>query len=275
MTVVKHAVRIAELGSTAMKYALRSLTGDALVLLPLSLLSMLLVTGLFWAAGISPLPVEKSWAAVLPDGTEKRFPSAEGLQRFWQENPGIRRAATIGYGYAEDAGEIVLWSGILSIAGFGVLAAARSPESRRRWLTGTPADLVWGVAAGGVLLAIGFAYQKGIASLGIPLRDVGSMWRALGSTFSLAMLACVVAPIAEEAYFRGRLYDLLAASTSTRTAILISGAFFGCAHVLPEMIPIAFLFGCALGWLRVRRGNLIAPIVAHAVNNGVGLFLLS
>lgn len=258
-----------------MRPLLRSLTQDALILLPGTALSMLLIAGLFWAVGISPLPVEKTWAAILPDGTERAFHSVEELQRFWRENPGVRRAASIGYGYAEGAGEIVLWSGILSIAGFGVLAAVRSPEGRRRWFDGGPADLVWGAVAGVVLLGVGMAYDEGIVRLGVPARDVASMWRSLGSTFSLALLGCVVAPIAEEAYFRGRLHDLLAASTSTRTAILISGALFGFAHGLPEVIPIAFLFGCALGWLRVRRGNLIAPIVAHAVNNGVGLFLLN
>ena len=89
-----------------MKHTLRSLTQDALVLLPVSLLSMLLVAGLFWAVGISPFPVEKTWAAILPDGTERSFPSDQELQRH-------RLAAAA---LADDADGLVGFDGEVEVA---------------------------------------------------------------------------------------------------------------------------------------------------------------
>ena len=256
-----------------MRTLLPALTRDALLLLAATLLLTILVACAFWTAGVSPLPVQVH-AAVLPDGREIVVDSPRQLPGIWAANPGAPKVAVTKWVSAPGSGNIFLVSIALSLVAFGVLAAVRSGEASRAWFRGGALDVVWGLVAGIGLLAFGWGYGALLAWLGIPVIDVAAKWTSLGSPALLAILACVAAPIGEEAYFRGRIHGLVATSWSGPAAIAVSAALFAAFHVLPQYLPITFLFGCVLGWLRVRRGNLIAPIVAHAVNNGVGLFLL-
>ncbi len=102
----------------------------------------------------------------------------------------------------------------------------------------------------------------------------------------LYMLASVAAPIVEEIMFRGVLYGHLRSAVLPRVrtgsmlvAALASSVVFAIIH------PQGVLFVPALGGLAVAfclfremRGSLIAPMVAHGINNAVtltlGMFLL-
>lgn len=99
--------------------------------------------------------------------------------------------------------------------------------------------------------------------------------------FLLYMLASVAAPIVEETMFRGVLYGHLRAAVMPRirvgsmiVAALASSVVFAIIH------PQGVLFVPALGGLAVAfclfremRGSLIAPMVAHGINNAVTLTL--
>lgn len=93
----------------------------------------------------------------------------------------------------------------------------------------------------------------------------GSPWILL----LLPVVAVVVAPIAEEVFFRGYLYAVFR-SKFTRDpwyALYWSSAVFAVVHFyVIHFIPV-FLIGLALGYLYRRRGFLIAPVVAHATAN--------
>lgn len=110
-----------------------------------------------------------------------------------------------------------------------------------------------------------------------------------GSAFGLVLvylIACVGAPIVEEIMFRGVLYRYLRECSrgfglvvSFVFSALISSFIFAAVH--PQgiaFIPVlgALAVGFCLG--REWRGSLVAPMVAHAVNNVVtvtlGLMLL-
>lgn len=108
-----------------------------------------------------------------------------------------------------------------------------------------------------------------------------------GRIAMLFLLASVTAPIVEEIMFRGFLYGHLRGICTPRirvasmiVAALASSVVFAIIH------PQGVLFVPALGGLAVAfclfreaRGSLIAPMVAHGVNNAVtltlGLTLLS
>jgi len=47
---------------------------------------------------------------------------------------------------------------------------------------------------------------------------------------------------------------------------------FAAIHLIPEFFPALLVFALTLVWLRRRTGSLVAPIVAHAINNLVALF---
>ena len=90
------------------------------------------------------------------------------------------------------------------------------------------------------------------------------------------LLAAVCAPILEETMFRGFLYRHLREATAAcrmSTSILFSAVFnsliFAVIHpqgvlAIPALSAMAFGFSLAREW----RGNLIAPMTAHAFNNG-------
>ena len=79
--------------------------------------------------------------------------------------------------------------------------------------------------------------------------------------------------LCEELVFRGMLLPALAAWGSG-PALLVSAALFGGMHVdltgqgaVLYRVPFAFAIGLGLGYLRLRSGSLLAPMVAHGVLN--------
>ena len=90
----------------------------------------------------------------------------------------------------------------------------------------------------------------------------------------LALLA-VLAGTAEEILFRGVMQVGLARWLPDGLALILSGAAFGLAHFLTPMYALlAALAGVYLGALFLLQGNLLAPIVAHAVYDFIALTYL-
>jgi membrane protease YdiL (CAAX protease family) len=95
------------------------------------------------------------------------------------------------------------------------------------------------------------------------------------STFALlavAFLVSVVAPIAEEFFFRGFFFGALRNWRGVWPAAIITGLVFGAIHVgsadAEFLLPLAF-FGFALCVLRERTGSLYPCIVLHCANNSI------
>jgi membrane protease YdiL (CAAX protease family) len=89
----------------------------------------------------------------------------------------------------------------------------------------------------------------------------------------LVVLAIVVlAPIAEEVFFRGVVFNaLLREGGGRRWAYLGSSALFAVIHLeLIAILPL-FLLGLALSWVYQRTRNLLAPIAMHATLNGIAV----
>ncbi len=90
----------------------------------------------------------------------------------------------------------------------------------------------------------------------------------------LAILAVVIlAPIAEEVFFRGVVFNAFLREGSRRWAFLGSSALFAAIHLsLVAVLPI-FLLGLALAWVYGRTGNLLAPIAMHMTVNGLSVLI--
>jgi membrane protease YdiL (CAAX protease family) len=96
-----------------------------------------------------------------------------------------------------------------------------------------------------------------------------------GSTAGIAILAlliCVLAPIAEEFLFRGFCFEALRPSLGVGGAAVAVGVVFGAVHVTSTpavlLVELAFL-GFVLCLLRWKTGSLYPCIGLHAVNNSV------
>jgi len=83
--------------------------------------------------------------------------------------------------------------------------------------------------------------------------------------------AVVLAPLAEEFLYRGVLLTAFLRAAGPVAALVLSSALFAMVHVPTEpqaLLPLFFL-GMALGYAAYRTRSLVAPIIAHALFNGL------
>jgi membrane protease YdiL (CAAX protease family) len=95
------------------------------------------------------------------------------------------------------------------------------------------------------------------------------------AVLQLVLLACVGAPIVEEAMFRGALLGHLRIRLAWWISAPIVSLIFAAIH--PQgwvAIPVLGAIAMVLAGLREWRGSLIASMTAHAVNNGVAVLVL-
>jgi len=91
-----------------------------------------------------------------------------------------------------------------------------------------------------------------------------------GLTLAIVLVG-LVAPFAEELFFRGFVYRCFRARWGVTAGIIASAALFALIHVHPVGLVPIFFIGCVLAYLYERTGTLVAPITLHAVNNIVAV----
>lgn len=83
----------------------------------------------------------------------------------------------------------------------------------------------------------------------------------------LFAIAIGLAPLVEEIFFRGFLYPALKKKTSVPVAILLSATLFSTLHFsVSGWLPILGL-GALLAYSYEKTGNLLVPIIIHALHN--------
>ncbi|MGB0371302.1 MAG: lysostaphin resistance A-like protein [Opitutales bacterium] len=83
----------------------------------------------------------------------------------------------------------------------------------------------------------------------------------------LTLLGIIMAPIAEELFFRGSIYRFLRDTSGKAKGAAISALIFAIMHAnMKAMIPL-FVVGICLAWVYERRGNIWAPIAFHMAFN--------
>lgn len=152
---------------------------------------------------------------------------------------------------------------------------------RWRW-----ADLGWGpVTWIGSYIAEIIMVLIFIEGLGVPFEtNVDTTNDDITAVYVIAMVvsACIAAPLVEELVFRGVVLRGLAGRVGIGLAIPIQGVLFGAAHIDPIdrgwgnlglMIGLATV-GCGFGLAAALTRRIGAPIIAHALLNGVVLTLV-
>lgn len=103
------------------------------------------------------------------------------------------------------------------------------------------------------------------------LEDVVRPLLAPATVLELAVLA-TLAGMGEELLFRGLLQPGLAGLTGPVPALLMVSVLFGAAHwITPAYAIIAGIIGLYLGLLWMGSGNLLLPIVTHALYDFLAL----
>jgi hypothetical protein len=99
------------------------------------------------------------------------------------------------------------------------------------------------------------------------LEKAGPGWTA-AAVFS----AVVLAPLAEELFFRGLLQSLLRRRFGPWPAVLTTAAVFAAVHYsTPQAVPALAALGIVLGYNYERTGRLFAPILLHAIFNALNI----
>jgi len=140
----------------------------------------------------------------------------------------------------------------------------------------------WGALAILLFLPVGWALQfaslKVMAKLGIEpsLQLALQALQNSGSALQLAALAgvtIIIAPIAEEALFRGILYPLVKQAGFPKAALWGTSVVFALIHFNLAIFFPLLLLALVLVWLYEKTDNLLAPIAAHATFNAINFAL--
>jgi membrane protease YdiL (CAAX protease family) len=88
------------------------------------------------------------------------------------------------------------------------------------------------------------------------------------------IMLVVVAPLAEEIFFRGFTCEVMRERLGSRGAIISSALLFAAVHLyLIQFIPV-FVMGLGLAWLYEARRSLVPSFLAHATLNLIAVLLL-
>jgi membrane protease YdiL (CAAX protease family) len=155
---------------------------------------------------------------------------------------------------------------IITWADMGLTRVAL-PLSWRSGLTATP-----------VLFLLAAALELALKVLGIRQTQLDSLeWLRTVPFWQYALVAfaaAVLAPIAEEIYFRGYVFRAYLDQKGPVQAYVFSSLLFALVHLnLPALLPI-FVVGLFLAFLYHRTGSVIPGIMAHAFNNAIAFIVL-
>jgi hypothetical protein len=83
----------------------------------------------------------------------------------------------------------------------------------------------------------------------------------------------VIAPLAEELFFRGLVFRALDSMWPTALAMVVSGVAFALLHLNVSVLIPFILIGIVFAWAFRQADSLWAPIGAHAIVNGMSFIL--
>ena len=119
-----------------------------------------------------------------------------------------------------------------------------------------------------ILLHNSVLYMLGIDTQGDQIFDIFSQ---LESPTWFFVVGAVIAPIVEELFFRGFLFQGFRQKYGWLPALLLSSAIFGAAHLDPVSLIPTFLLGCVLAYIYHQSNSVWPGIVFHAVINTLSL----
>lgn len=90
----------------------------------------------------------------------------------------------------------------------------------------------------------------------------------------LMLMAAVAAPIGEELFFRGFVYNAARRRLGVPGGVLLSALLFAAPHLGPLAVPGIVLIGVYLAAMYERTRSLWVPILMHAMNNGLAITAL-
>src|ERR1044071_2006957 len=128
-----------------------------------------------------------------------------------------------------------------------------------------------GLLVGGYILII--LHNVLLFFLGVDTQgeEIVKMFAGLDSPFWFFLVGAVFAPLVEEIFFRGFLFQGFRAKYGWITGMLLSSAIFAIAHLdLASLIP-TFVLGNLLAYLYHRTNSIWPGVILHMTVNTFGL----
>jgi membrane protease YdiL (CAAX protease family) len=231
----------------------------------------------------------------LPDGVQRepRWPAWYGPAAFGAALlAGVLVSAIVGLiagalggfsdGDLDESGPLVTILGTLVVDTILIAAAVLFASFKLRprpWHFGLRRTRFWPAVGWSVLGMVVFYVVAGAYSALLGPQPEQTVTEDLGLRQSTAylvlggILVVVIAPIAEEVFFRGFFYRALRTSLPISLAVLIDGAVFGVIHYTgPDsltILPVLAVLGAIFCLIYERTGSLYPVIALHALNNTV------
>ncbi|MFQ5578628.1 MAG: lysostaphin resistance A-like protein [Anaerolineae bacterium] len=155
------------------------------------------------------------------------------------------------------------------------------------WLTGRKYGVGWaalglrpfpaaalGLGLALMLVSFGFNLLYGLFLLLFDLRiqvDLVPIFSRLSSPWWFLAGGAVIAPLAEELFFRGFLFAGLRRRFGWQRGMVISAALFALLHFTPTAILPIFILGCIFAFLYQRSASLWPSILMHMLTNSLAL----
>ncbi len=103
------------------------------------------------------------------------------------------------------------------------------------------------------------------------LAPQGFSWISL---ISMLLLGGILAPFAEELFFRGVIYQWFRHRWGFWIGSLLSSLLFAVLHGDLTVGTVAFLLGMVMAWIYERSQSLWAAVIIHVINNSSKILLL-
>ena len=95
-----------------------------------------------------------------------------------------------------------------------------------------------------------------------------------GLFVAAALAGCVLAPFAEELFFRGYIFQTFSGRYGRVWAYVFSAGLFAAVHAnVAAAVPI-FVLGLMLAYIFERSGSIVPGAIAHGLNNAIAFGLL-
>ncbi|HZT05587.1 MAG TPA: type II CAAX endopeptidase family protein [Chloroflexota bacterium] len=178
--------------------------------------------------------------------------------------------------------------GVAAVSFYGTLLAmvylqgVRTGLVTRETLGLTRSQVLNGLAVGSagaaIILVLAAANGLVLQSLGVSQPQEESFRWLQGrppDQYVMAVFAVVIlAPTVEELFFRGYVFNAYLSHKGPMTAYLTTSVIFSLVHALPSLFIAIFGTALVLSYIYRRSGTIVAPILAHILNNAVAFVTL-
>lgn len=116
--------------------------------------------------------------------------------------------------------------------------------------------------------------QTGTPETQYAIRQITESSGDINTVLPVLVSAVIIAPLVEELFFRGFIYNILKKYSGIIPAALASGLFFGAVHISLVQCVILTFFGIIQCFLYERTRSIVYPILMHMIFNGLAMTML-